>query len=202
MYDVGSATNDWTDRINGQLQFTSASNTPVFTNLLYLGTAGSSGRYFDGDIAELLVFDRELTAAERDAVGLYLNQKYAFTATTPLAPTNLTLTVIDSISVELTWRSVSTNASSFQIERGIGTNSFAAYAVVPGNVTNYTDVNLTDDLPYSYRVKARNYAGDSGYSNVATRPPDSDDDGIGDPSGVTTTGNNSVINLQLYTPLK
>jgi hypothetical protein len=41
------------------------------------------GEYWKGELAELIVFDRELTDAEREAVGRYLQSRYDIPAEEP-----------------------------------------------------------------------------------------------------------------------
>jgi predicted phage tail protein len=58
----------------------------------------------------------------------------------------------------------------FKIERctGAGCGGFTQVATVGANVTSYSNTGLTASTSYSYRVRAYNAAGDSGYSNTAT----------------------------------
>ena len=42
----------------------------------YAWKSDSQSRYFPGDIAEVLIYDRELTEDERNQVGSYLAKKY------------------------------------------------------------------------------------------------------------------------------
>ena len=71
------------------------------------------------------------------------------------------------ITVNLSWEDKSNNETSFIIERlDPGDASFHQVGTAGANVTEYTDGGLTADTQYSYRVKAHNSLGDSGYSNV------------------------------------
>ena len=76
----------------------------------------------------------------------------------------------------LTWSDNSTNELAFKIERAPGLNAtsgFVQIAEVGANVTSYVDAGLPNSTPYSYRLRAWNTAGHSGYSNTAsgTTPP-------------------------------
>lgn len=73
----------------------------------------------------------------------------------------------------LNWTDNSSNESGFRIERATGSGAFAEIATVPAGVVTYVDAGLPNSTTYSYRVRAFNAAGNSGYSNVstATTPP-------------------------------
>jgi len=51
----------------------------TFTNFM-VGDQNQHNRYWDGDIAEIIIYDRELTQDERDTIGLYLSEKYSINA--------------------------------------------------------------------------------------------------------------------------
>ena len=74
-------------RYNGQqIRFSTNGGTPVTTTAsgtittttapLYLGSRGGSGNKFTGDIAEVILFTRALSDAERQQVESYLYQRY------------------------------------------------------------------------------------------------------------------------------
>jgi hypothetical protein len=72
----------------------------------------------------------------------------------------------------LSWTDNSTNETGFRIERAIWTNgvqgAFSEINTVGVNVQTYVDTGLPNSTTYSYRVRAYNSAGNSGYSNIAT----------------------------------
>lgn len=71
----------------------------------------------------------------------------------------------------LTWTDNSTNETGFRIERAAGLNAtsgFAEIATVGANVVTYVDAGLPNSTSYSYRLRAYNSAGNSGYSNTAS----------------------------------
>lgn len=68
----------------------------------------------------------------------------------------------------LSWVDNSTNETGFRIERSTDGVSFAEIATVGPDVVSYVDGNLPNSTTYSYRVRAYNTAGNSGYSNTAT----------------------------------
>lgn len=71
----------------------------------------------------------------------------------------------------LNWTDNSNNESGFRIERAPGlsaTTGFTEIGTVGANIQTYVDTNLPNSTAYSYRVRAYNAAGNSGYSNTAS----------------------------------
>ncbi|MBI3961885.1 MAG: fibronectin type III domain-containing protein [Deinococcus sp.] len=88
--------------------------------------------------------------------------------TTPLPPANLTVTAVSSSQTNLSWQDNSTDEKGFKIERRLGLDgTWAQIAGVGANITTYQDSGLEAGSNYSYRVRAYNAQGDSGYSNEA-----------------------------------
>jgi subtilisin len=86
----------------------------------------------------------------------------------PAAPANLAATAISSSQINLTWTDSDNTEQGFKVERctGVDCDNFAQIATVGANVTSYANTGLTASTSYSYRVRAYNAAGDSGYSNT------------------------------------
>lgn len=86
----------------------------------------------------------------------------------PAAPANLTATAVSSSQINLAWTDSDTE-TGFKIERctGAGCTNFAQIATVGANVTGYSNSGLSASTSYTYRVRAYNTSGDSGYSNEA-----------------------------------
>jgi hypothetical protein len=86
----------------------------------------------------------------------------------PLAPDNLAVSILDSVSSVLTWADNSSDETGFVIERSTDGMSFTILANVGAGVTSYTDIdNFNPALRYYYRVAATGSAGNSVYSDVA-----------------------------------
>ena len=81
IYNVSSAPNSWVSRIDGLDQYSTTTNTVAFSDR---PTLGYDGNFFEGDVAEVLVFAKILQPAERRQVMVYLAAKYALTASHPL----------------------------------------------------------------------------------------------------------------------
>ena len=81
IFNVGAATNDWLSNINGLTKVQRNSNTPKFLTS-YNNSNGNmhigwrEGFYYYGNIAEVIHYNRKLTAAERQRVHSYLALKY------------------------------------------------------------------------------------------------------------------------------
>jgi hypothetical protein len=86
----------------------------------------------------------------------------------PTAPANLMAGAVSTSQINLTWTDTATNETGFKIERSTNGTNFAQIATVGSNVTSFASTNLSASTTYSYRVRASNGAGDSGYSNTAS----------------------------------
>jgi chitodextrinase len=87
----------------------------------------------------------------------------------PLAPTNLTASVLSSVKVSLQWTDNATNETGYKIERKIATGNYAVVGTVLADITNFKDSSLSPNTTYTYRVYPYNAAGNSiTYSNEVT----------------------------------
>ncbi len=180
MYEAVSQPNDWVAWINGNLLYQTSNNTVEFWPDPILGALYDSYddivyNYFAGNIAEVLVFNRTLTADERDTVGAYLFSKYnlsqyATNAVPPGAPTNLLATGVAPYQLNLQWVATSTNVYSFHLQRELGTNgNYQEIANLASYFTNFVDITASPTNQYFYRVRAHNLFGDA-YSSAISPP--------------------------------
>ena len=102
----------------------------------------------------------------------------------PSTPTGVTATTLSSSSISVSWNSVS-GATSYDVYYEIGSSSTKNFA---GNTTNtsYTHSGLTASTTYYYYIKAKNSAGESGYSSFDSATTSSSGGGTSVPS--TPTG--------------
>jgi hypothetical protein len=87
----------------------------------------------------------------------------------PAAPSGLVAAATSAVQVNLRWADNADNETSQLIERcaGAGCANFAQVAIVGANANVYNDSGLTESSAFSYRIRAHNGNGDSGYDNVA-----------------------------------
>lgn len=85
----------------------------------------------------------------------------------PSPPAELAVIGVSGNVVKLTWADKSNNEAGFKIERKKADGNYETVAIASANSTSYTDKGLAFDTSYSYRIRAYNDAGKSGYSNEA-----------------------------------
>lgn len=85
----------------------------------------------------------------------------------PDAPDNLRCTQTELGKVDLQWNDNATNESGFEVWRyTAGQQSYTRIGTLNANATSYSDANVAYGIQYSYRIRAYNADGYSGYSNV------------------------------------
>lgn len=86
----------------------------------------------------------------------------------PAAPTNLAAAATAG-KITLGWADHADNETGFDVERSAdGGLSFTLIGSAGANAGDYVDTGVISGRTYVYRVRARNGAGTSGYSNLAT----------------------------------
>lgn len=116
-------------------------------------------------------------------------------AVPPNAPSSLLASAITSGQSTLTWTDSATNEDGYQIERSANGGSFIQIGATIANEKSFAATGLTSGNLYSFRVRAVNNAGVSGYSNTAS-PSGSTPTAPAAPSGLSAvTANSSQINL-------
>ncbi|HUT71901.1 MAG TPA: S8 family serine peptidase [Desulfatiglandales bacterium] len=105
----------------------------------------------------------------------------AYNAITPCsAPGNLSAGAASAYRINLGWTDNAHNEMGFRIERKDSpTGIYSQIATVSPNATSYSDTGVSPSTTYSYRIRAYNAAGNSGYSNeddatTPAAPPPSD----------------------------
>lgn len=110
--------------------------------------------------------------------------------TPPAAPSSLTATAVSDSQINLAWVDNSDDEDDFYIERAdnSGFTVNLTNVVKAANSTSHNWSGLSDNKTYYFRVKARNVAGSSGWSNTANDTTDpTPPSPPAAPSGLSTT---------------
>jgi hypothetical protein len=83
----------------------------------------------------------------------------------PPVPTNLTATVLSSTAIRLTWGTPNDSGVDVSVERSLDGATWASLGLVNSTVLAVLDTALTPETAYRYRVRARNGAGYSAYTD-------------------------------------
>jgi hypothetical protein len=86
----------------------------------------------------------------------------------PAAPSGLAATAISSGQINLSWTDQANNEDGFKIERKTGSGAYTQIGTASANSISYTDLSVSPNTAYTYRVRAYNGAGDSAFSNEAS----------------------------------
>ena len=87
-------------------------------------------------------------------------------AIAPLNASDLITTEVTSNQIDLNWTDNSFNETGFKIQRSEGDNTgFTDLTTVGPDITSYSDMGLTPETGYYYRIVATNVSGDAGPSN-------------------------------------
>lgn len=87
---------------------------------------------------------------------------------TPAAPSGLVASLAPNGTIGLSWQDNATNESEFEVERMTVEDPWTRIARPGVDVTTLTDTVLEPVVDYTYRVRAKNAAGVSDWSNEAT----------------------------------
>ena len=160
IYDVSSQPGQFTASLDGVTLLNSTNNTVAFNVTPHLGH--NSNTAFNGAVAEVIIYNNVLSAAQRVAVGQYLYLKYnPPSLSVPSNPTGLTATPLSPTEISLVWSDVpSTTGITYSIWRQTGSGSYAVVAQV-NNALSFIDSGLAPGTTYSYEISSSTLAGSS-----------------------------------------
>ena len=95
---------------------------------------------------------------------------YGPTVGPPTAPVLSWAKMGPNLSVDLEWTDPNIQETGYIISRQIGSGSFGDLPILAKNTKTFRDPNLTAGSTYTYRVRARNGAGDSANSGTISVP--------------------------------
>ena len=159
----------WQDKSSDEAAFEverkvgSEGNWSLLTTLEANATA-----YADISVGEKTSYSYRVRATNWAGASAYSNVADATTPALPLAPSNLVATFATLTRVDLSWQDNSDDEAGFKIERQVaGSGTWSQIATDVANTTSFADTTVIAGTPYSYRVRAYNWKGDSLYSNEA-----------------------------------
>ena len=174
-----------------------------------VGDGTGNGQQLNGDIPEMLLYNRILTTDEANAVGAYLAVKYSLATTypalpAPTVPTGVTVSPVGSTSLSVSW-TAGTNAQSYFVS--VSNTVTTAVQVLAAGASPYTVTGLTPNTLYEFAVQSTNFTGASAYSaTVSGTPSGSTAKNIltflfpGQPDGIIS-GTNISVTMQVGTPV-
>jgi subtilisin family serine protease len=165
----------WTDQSTNETGFQIERKTGAGGTYTLIGTTTANATtYNNTGRAEGTTYFYRLRAVNSAGNSAYSNEASATTPfSPPVAPANLSATVISVSQINLSWTVQSTNETGFQIERKTGAGgTYTLTGTTTANATTYNNTGLAEGAMYFYRVRAVNSAGNSAYSNEvsATTP--------------------------------
>jgi len=86
----------------------------------------------------------------------------------PATPTQLTAAPFSATQIDLNWTDGNPSPAPVKVERSVGGGGFTQVAVTAAGSTTYRDTGLTASTSYTYRIRATNASGDSGFSATAS----------------------------------
>jgi pectate lyase len=143
-------------------------------NFSEVGTTGSNATTFASTgLAASTTYHYRVRAYNSGGNSAYSNNASATTqagsgGTLPAAPTGLSATAVSNSQINLAWTDNASNETGYRIERSSDGTNFSEIATTGAGVVSYANTGLTASTAYSYRVRAYNGTGNSGYSNTAS----------------------------------
>ena len=133
----------------------SKEGTILSFNRLSVGAGFDAANNFEGTIDELRLYDTQIETASYSR------------NLSPSAPMSMTLGK-NKMIMKLNWTDLSINEEGFAVERKVAGGSWIEIGTVLVNIKTYTDTVPEYSTEYTYRVKAYNRYGSSGYTNTKT----------------------------------
>jgi titin len=136
-----------------------------------MSSTGGLPTYTDGTAAGGVAYFYRVRAVRDAQVSGYSNVGQATAsgaAAGPAAPTALTAVAPAPTRVELGWQDNASDETEIVLERSPGFAPYTTIVTLGANATSYVDSTVAPNTQYYYRVFARNAAGASAYSNLAS----------------------------------
>ncbi|HEX5761431.1 MAG TPA: fibronectin type III domain-containing protein [Thermoanaerobaculia bacterium] len=159
----------WTDNANNETNYRVERKTNGGWTQLPLLPAGSTSFTVTG-LTAATSYTFRVRAKNSAGFSGYSNEAAATTqAGLPAAPAGLTAERIAGDQIRLAWQDRSGNETAFAVEVTSPFHAgFVEIATAAANATTYVVSNLDADVPYTFRVRARNANGNSAPTNLAS----------------------------------
>lgn len=156
----------WTD-VGKEASYYLERRTGQSGNFARIATTGVN--YTDNALAPGTEYCYRVQYIGNQETGGYSNIACATTQQAiPNAPARLTAQAVLSSQINLAWADVSDNETGFEVERSPdGSTNWTRVADLGINTTTFQNTGLNPNTRYFYRVRAKNGAGNSGYTNTA-----------------------------------
>lgn len=160
---------EWTDNASNEDEFRVERRLSSVAEFALAGTTDADDTTFqDGGLSAGTSYVYRVQACNAVGCSAFTSEASASTPalTVPPPPSGLSAEGISASEIRLRWTDNSDNESRFEVQRrsGSGGGGWDDIADVGANVTEYIDAGLPEDTRYTYRVRACNAAGCSGYS--------------------------------------
>jgi hypothetical protein len=186
IYNVAAGPGLWQSRMNGPLKQSLGSNSFACSGVPVVGrSSGGAAEPFAGSLAEILLFDRVLTPAERRSVRDGLALKYGIALEWPAIPANLAMLRTNPNERWMTWTALTGSESglecSFAVERQADRNGlFLPIGRLPRTASEFLDASAMPEARHTYRLRVSNEVGEVVSPELAADLPDTDRDGVSD----------------------
>ncbi|CAG0934344.1 Chitinase A1 [Thermoflexales bacterium] len=162
----------WSDQATNELGFRIEQSSGLGFNPILTVGANITQTTMSG-LSAATTYTYQVRAFNTAGYSGYSNQASATTlaavTSLPSAPAQLIAVTASTSSIELTWLDKATDEAGFKIEQatGVGGASFSQVKLAGANVTNTIVTGLLPGTSYTFRVRAYNTLGHSGFSNLA-----------------------------------
>lgn len=160
----------WQDKSNNETNFAVEARAGAGNWVLIASLPANTSSHTTGTLAAGTAYSFRVRASNATGASAY-SPTASHTTPTPLqppaAPTGIGGSATSKSSIRISWADRSSNESSFTLERRLGLGAWMAVTTLGANATTHTDTGLLAGRSYSYRVKANNNAGSSGYNTSA-----------------------------------
>ncbi len=175
----------WTDTSSYEQGFRVERSLDGATWTLTANTAANATGYTVLSLVPATNYRFRVRAFEGANFSAWSNTANATTQPPPVAPTGLSASAIGATTVALAWVDNATTETAYRVERSINGTTFTLIAQIGANLTSYSNLYLSANTTYYYRVRAMQGNVSSALSNVATAttfPPPAA------PTGLTASG--------------